>query len=356
MQRILINKHKLQQTSIETQSIAIADKQILLQIDSFGLSANNITYAVLGDSFGYWGFFPSNNISEQGVMPVWGFATVTESRHPDIEIGKRVFGYFPFASHLLVEPNKISVNGFSDAHPQRKSISPVYDQYVYCDTDPGYSPQNESWQITYRPLFMTAFVLADFVSSTHSNADVVILTSASSKTAYGTAMLLKQNNPNTQVIGLTSPGNIDFVSALNCYDAVYTYNDIAQIKAQQSAVTLDFAGNKQTLVAVQAHLGEANTATLLIGATDVQGRANATDKTQANGDVFFAPSQVKLRQQEWGQVEFFTKYQMAWVHFLTQIKPHIKEVHVVGFENMAHQYESALAGNINPNEMLILKP
>ncbi len=35
----------------------IAEGEVLVKIDRFAFTANNITYAVVGDQFGYWQFF-----------------------------------------------------------------------------------------------------------------------------------------------------------------------------------------------------------------------------------------------------------------------------------------------------------
>lgn len=367
MQRLLINKENLSSISVETQSLSLQDNEILLEIDSFGLSANNITYAVLGQSFGYWGFFPSSEPAQYGVLPVWGFANVAASNNPDVTVGKRVFGYLPFASHVVVQAKHVDSTGFFDAHSQRRSISPVYDHYVFCDTDAGYQLANESWQITYRPLFMTSFVLSNFVASQYANANNIFITSASSKTAYGTAMLLKQQlaGQACKIVGLSSSANIDFVNELGCYDEVINYDDIDAYMAKLNSLSsntseenkqliLDFAGNKSTLHALQKGLQTYQVSTQLIGATDVNGR-NAND-LNTSGEVFFAPSQVKLMQDEWGKATFFAKYQSAWEAFLSEIKPLIQEINVEGFEHMSNQYLSALQGNINPRQMLILRP
>jgi Protein of unknown function (DUF2855) len=42
--------------------------EALLRVDRVGLTANNVTYAVLGESFRYWEFFPP----EPGWGPGWG--------------------------------------------------------------------------------------------------------------------------------------------------------------------------------------------------------------------------------------------------------------------------------------------
>ena len=47
-------------TDLQTQSVpALTPGSALLRVESFAVTANNVTYAVMGDSFGYWNFFPA---------------------------------------------------------------------------------------------------------------------------------------------------------------------------------------------------------------------------------------------------------------------------------------------------------
>jgi hypothetical protein len=32
-----------------------------MKIEKFGLTANNVSYAITGDSIGYWGYFPADD-------------------------------------------------------------------------------------------------------------------------------------------------------------------------------------------------------------------------------------------------------------------------------------------------------
>ena len=68
----------------ESAAAPITEGQIRVSIEKFALTANNITYAVAGEQMGYWNFFPAINDDkgEWGVMPVWGFAVVSESKLP----------------------------------------------------------------------------------------------------------------------------------------------------------------------------------------------------------------------------------------------------------------------------------
>ena len=36
----------------------LGDGALRLRMESFSVTANNVTYAVVGDAFGYWNFFP----------------------------------------------------------------------------------------------------------------------------------------------------------------------------------------------------------------------------------------------------------------------------------------------------------
>lgn len=69
----------------------LGDGEVRLRIESFSVTANNVTYAVAGDAFGYWNFFPAED--SWGVVPMWGHAVVEASNHPDVAAGERVYGY-----------------------------------------------------------------------------------------------------------------------------------------------------------------------------------------------------------------------------------------------------------------------
>ena len=94
--------------------------QVLLRVDRFALTTNNITYGVVGDMIGYWNFFPAPEV--WGRIPVWGFADVVESDVAGVTTGTRVFGYLPMASHLVVQPTSVGPNGFADGAAHRVEL------------------------------------------------------------------------------------------------------------------------------------------------------------------------------------------------------------------------------------------
>ena len=71
-----------------------------LRVDLFGLSSNNVMYALRGDSLMYWKFFPETRPG-WGKVPVWGFGTVVRSAVDDLSVGERFYGYFPMSSPTM---------------------------------------------------------------------------------------------------------------------------------------------------------------------------------------------------------------------------------------------------------------
>src|SRR4051812_28971189 len=97
----LVRRDDLHETRIEeAQAPELQDGEALLAVDSFGLTTNNITYALMGDTMNYWDFFPAED--GWGQVPVWGFGEVESSKAEGVAEGTRVFGYFPPSSHLVV--------------------------------------------------------------------------------------------------------------------------------------------------------------------------------------------------------------------------------------------------------------
>lgn len=112
VQTFEVNRSNWQQTRTvdETFDGVLQDNEVLLAIDRFALTANNITYCVSGDMLGYWRFFPAQE--GWGRIPAMGFADVAVSNCPGIAVGERVWGFLPMATHLKIQAgNKSFVEG-----------------------------------------------------------------------------------------------------------------------------------------------------------------------------------------------------------------------------------------------------
>ncbi|NND33720.1 MAG: DUF2855 family protein, partial [Saprospiraceae bacterium] len=229
----------------------VGKHQVLLQIDKFAYTANNVTYALVGEQIGYWKFFPVKEPG-QGIIPCWGFAQVVHSKHDEIKEGSRYYGFFPMASHFIVTPGDVRKGRFTDHAPHRQGLPVIYNQCILCETDPLYHPDHEDLQSLIRPLFTTSFLIHDqFSLNEFYNAQQLILISASSKTGIGLASCLSKED--IHVVGVTSERNVPLVKQTGYYDEIVTYDEIEKITRRKSAL-VDFAGNHSTQLAIQNHL------------------------------------------------------------------------------------------------------
>ncbi len=347
----LINAANLRETTTESlDSRPLGAGEVRLRLDRFGLSANNITYAVMGDLMRYWDFFPyDGNLGDQWrKMPVWGFATATESLSDAVHVGERVFGYFPWSTELIVTPGRSDETGFSDMALHRSALPHVYNRYARNATDPLYSEQGEELLMLLRPLFTTSFVVVDFfIDNDRFGAATAIVSSASSKTAIGSAMLLAELE-GLEVIGLTSAANVEFCRSLGCYDEVLTYDDVDQLP-KHSSVYFDVAGRRDVTAKVHHHLGDLLGWSMIIG--DTHWDAAETPQEHLPGpkpELLFAPVQIAKRRTDWGRDGFEQAVGAAWERCLPKFANFITIAPVTGPGDMQRAYAELVDGRVDP--------
>ena len=312
-QTFQVRKDSLHTTRIGTSiDQPLADRQVRLVIDRFALTSNNITYAAFGATMHYWQFFPvaGDDADGWGCIPVWGFGRVVQSLHPGVAVGERLYGYWPMASHALLQPVKLTAAGFADGTPHRAGLHAVYNQYKRCEADPFYSADTEDLQALLRPLYLTAWLIDDFLADNDwfgANAGaaaspprpaLMLLSSASSKTAYATAERLARRD-GIQMVGLTSAANIAFCESLGVYHRVLAYDQLDALPADTPCVYVDFAGNAVLRLAVHSRFS-APAHSSSIGGTHVEQLGGGRDLPGPRATLFFAPAQVKKRSADWG--------------------------------------------------------
>lgn len=319
--------------------------EVLLAVDKFAFTANNITYAVFGDAMAYWSFFPAPE--GWGRIPVWGFADVAASRHEGVREGERVFGYLPMSTHLRLTVGKSGEASFTDGSPHRLKLPAVYNVFNRVLRDPGYFPARENEQALLRPLFMTSFLIEDFLADNDLyGARQVVLSSASSKTALGVAFLLKKNR-RAEVIGLTSPGNVEFCKRSGCYDRVLAYEQLKTLSVRPT-VFVDMAGNGSLLHDVHHHFATELRYSCMVGGTHWKKRETQHGLPGAKPEFFFAPTQVKKRQQDWGAGGVESRYAEAWRPFLLSVGSWMRVVHQRGEAALEKVYRETLEGRVEP--------
>jgi Protein of unknown function (DUF2855) len=332
---------------------ALVAGEVRLSVNRFALTSNNITYAAFGDTMNYWQFFPTSEQDSAdgwGIIPVWGFATVTESMHEGVAVGERFYGYYPMSTEIVMQPTKTSPRGFADGAAHRANLHAVYNQYVNCASDPFYdraNPGTEDIQALLRPLFITSWLIDDFFADNQFfGASAALLSSASSKTAYGTAHEMKKRG-GVKVIGLTSASNKAFCESLGCYDHVITYDELSTLDVSSSLVYVDFAGNAALRRTI--HAGFPNLKySCSIGGTHVTDLGSAKDLAGVKPVLFFAPTQVKKRSEEWGGAEFGKRMVQAWMGFTKTVTesnpPWLQSQYQSGLAAVDRVYAQVLAG------------
>lgn len=354
------DKSALNRTRVVQAPLApLRDGDALLKIERLAVTTNNITYAAFGDTphLRYWSFFPTGDAA-WGHMPAWGFATVVASTVAGLAAGERFYGYWPIASHVVMQPVRVGERGFYDGTPHRLELTSAYNQYQRTATDAAYRAEDEDYQMLLRPLYITSFMLADFLEdNAFFGARQVIFSSASSKTAYGVAFTLQfQQVDGVARIGLTSKGNRAFVDALGCYDRSVTYDDVASFDPSVPTLYVDFSGDNALRRRIHEHFGASLVHSCYAGS------AHSQDHISLSGDVlpgpapqpYFAPYQIKKRNADWGAAEVTRRFNVAQLAFIRRVadagKPWMTVRQHIGFAAAQDLVDALASGRVDPTE------
>jgi hypothetical protein len=248
----------------------------------------------------------------------------------------------------------VSARGLYDGAAHRLQLTSAYNHYTRCSTDPVYDSALEDHQALLRPLIITSFFGADFLQdSDFFGARQLVFSSASSKTAYGTAYCL-QHVRGIDLVGLTSPRNKAFTEGLGCYNRVVTYEDLERLDASMRAVYVDFAGDTGLRERIHHHFGDA------LAYDCVAGSAQNTDPHHLRvpglpgpePKLYFAPVQIAKRNKEWGHDEVNKRFGDAQRAFVRRVadpgQPWMKLVEHRGLEAAASLIASMTSGRVNP--------
>ncbi len=349
-----VRRDEPQETRIvESEQPASAHAHALLAVDAFGITANNVTYAVFGDAMRYWDFFPARD--GWGRVPMWGFADVAESSAEGLEAGARVFGYLPPSNHLVVRPEGAGARGFVDASPHRAHLPAIYNRYLRVDADPFYDRRHEDQDMLMRPLFLTSFLLDDELGDGGlAGADAVVLSSASAKTTIAAAYLLAKRD-GVEVVGLTSPRKVDFVEGLGVYDHVEAYGGLETLELPRS-VFVDVSGDPDVRAEVHRTLGERLAASIALGVTHWRESAAGMEDPDAGRRLpgprprfFFAPDRMAKRNRDWGRSELMRRAGEAARPFTAWVAEWLEVERGSGLEAAERAWRQVLDGDVPPS-------
>ncbi len=347
MSEFLVKRDDLRQCRVaESEPLAVEPGQALLRIDSFGLTANNVTYAVMGEAMSYWDFFPAED--GWGRVPMWGFAEIERSEAEGVEEGTRVYGYIPPSSHLLVTPTSINEKGFVDGSAHRAALPSAYHRYLTTGLDPFYRGDTEDIQMLLRPLFFTSFLIDDQLADEgFTGSGPIAISSASSKTAIAAAFLLARRE-GVELIGLTSPGNAQFVEGLGIYGRTVTYEEIDALDRVPTTY-VDIAGDGAVRRAVHSHFGDTLAHSMAVGVTHWEELGIGEGELPGpKPKFFFAPDRVVKRSSDWGPAELERRVADAWHPFCEWTGGWLEVIPGEGFNGVRNAYLDVLEGNVAP--------
>ncbi|NND81760.1 MAG: DUF2855 family protein [Gammaproteobacteria bacterium] len=333
-----------------------ADGEILVAIEKFGLTANNVSYAISGDAIGYWGYYPTGE-EGWGKVPVWSIGRVVASNCVDVAVGERLWGFFPMASHVVLQPGKIAAEHFVDMAAHRQELPALYNGYRRTVAEPEMLTQMENERCLLFPLFITSFVLYDFlVDNEFFGAGQVLIGSASSKTGFGLAKML-HNDPevSVKVVGLTSERNVAFLEKLGCCDQIVVYgNEHEEIDAHLPAAYVDMSGDVALTTTLHEHLGDNMKNSAMVGASHWQDRGPIGQLPGAKPTFFFAPGQIAKRDEEWGRGMAMAKAMQASVMVAQAIKDDVQVEWVKGAEALIQTWQQLLDNQVPPTRGLMV--
>ncbi|MEZ5810536.1 MAG: DUF2855 family protein [Rhizobiaceae bacterium] len=329
---------------------AIGEGEILLAIETYALTTNNVTYAATGGQLGYWKFFPADD-ADWGIVPVWGFARVEQSNAPRIDTGERLYGFLPMASHAVLRPDRLREHGLTDAMPHRADLPAVYNDYQRVSRMADHDAALEDLQCLLQPLLATSWLLYDFLADNDwFGAEQIIIGSASSKTGLGLAKFLAEAKPDApHIAGLTSPANRAFVEGLKACDQVVTYDAVAADIAKIPSVYVDMAGNATVRRALHEHLGDEMKHSSAVGTSHWDKFAPTGDLPGAKPVFFFAPAQIAKRREEWGPGVVQQKIGEAWRRIARSSGDWLAVEAAAGLDGAVQTWSDLAAGRQRPD-------
>ena len=355
-----IDRDDIAQAALVQEAEApLAPGEVEVRVDSFAMTANNVTYAALGKPIGlfpngkgYWDFFSPGG-EGPGRVPVWGFATVTGSAAEGIAEGEQLYGYFPMASHVRLTPGRVNAGGFVDVADHRAGMPAVYDHYMRVAAMGDFAEDDRDWWPVFRPLYLTGWLIADQLEDEGDyGAGQVLVASASSKTAIGFAHAMKHRADRPKLVGLTSPRGRDFLAGTGLYDELVLYDDIASLDPALPSAFVDIAGDGGLTAALHRHFGAALKLNLVVG----KAHWDSAPAARVPAVGFFAPARVEKRVADWGPAGFRDRMAAAWTDFIGDARSLFRIEVSDGSDAALAAYREAVAGRADPRVGMLIRP
>ncbi|KAK1141700.1 hypothetical protein N8T08_008798 [Aspergillus melleus] len=148
---------------------------ILVRPILLGLTSNNLAYARGGDILHWWKTyvvpatapFPYDDQSSWGIVPAWGYATVTESNISGIQPNSIIWGYLPTSTSptlLMLEPSDVEGH-WVETSIHRQQLMPIYNRYEQVHPGEAKEPDEKAWNALFRGVWLAGYLLSEYVFS-----------------------------------------------------------------------------------------------------------------------------------------------------------------------------------------------
>ena len=337
--------------------IRLEEGQILVAVDHFSLTANNVTYGAMGDAMSYWNFYPAPG--DLGRIPAWGYGEVIASGVDGVEVGARVFGYLPMSTHAVLEPGRIRSSGFTDITGYRADLPSVYNEYRLVTGEKD--EHRERLVAIFMPLYGTSWLLADWLDEIDfAGASRLVASSASSKTALGLGHALQVDfDTSIETVGLTSPGNLEFTKDTGHWDTVLTYGDLANLDPGTPTIYVDFGGNADLRHRVHSHFADQLLASVAVGIADWESMVPDEGAPSLPGPApqfFFAPDRVSKRNEDWGEEGLGQRLARSQDRFIDRSRDWMEVENRTGPDGIRESLLALMDGKVPPNRGISVTP
>lgn len=328
-----------------------AQGSVLLKIERFVLSSNNITYARYGDQLGYWAPFPAREHG-WGRVPAWGTARVIGGDSDLAAPGELFYGYLPMATHVLVEAEPLP-SGLRATSPERAEMYPLYRDMIRMN-----DPVDDVVLATTGGVAKTAAHLSDEIRA--STPAQVVFSSATSRTALTTAVVLREAG--LRVVGLTAADRAKAAARAEAFDEVLSYDELGDLEGVPGTVYVDVAGRAEITAAVARTLGSALARSLQVGATHPSSEPSAPSSEpsaqlsppgppveQFNVGLRRIDVAARIGEEKMAAFEQAVEKSIAvWAaeHFAVE--------KVTGLEQVPHVWHRVLRGEVDPLTIAVI--
>ncbi|PKX91135.1 DUF2855 family protein [Aspergillus novofumigatus IBT 16806] len=369
-----------------------------------GLTSNNLSYARGGDLLHWWKTYPVpptapslyNDQSSWGIVPAWGYATVTESNVSGIPPDSLIWGYWPTStspSLLRLEPSE-PAGYWAEVSSHRQQLMPIYNRYEQVPSDEETELDERGWSVLFRGVWVAGYLLSEYVFPpdprarepvhplgaasrlpwSSDDADlssaVVVILAASTKTARSFSWCLFDRARATG-----PPGLVQITSSPGVLQKAFAYTQIDEATGwieglQPSKVVIIDCGARENALSLmcqnlqESALRSCKTVILQVGS---QQKVYTTEEVQAAGAAMQSMGKIQYNTSgiqdaiidRDGAEAYFGNVSRRWKEWLADRASAIPDMQLVwgegidGDNGIYGGWERLSNGEVRPEEGLV---